>query len=332
MSRGPCSRGRSIPCSNVSRALVIGGGLLGGHVAVTLAERGHSTRVFSRSFNPWLVSRSEIDLIEGVVAPTPELSALIGEADVVIFMAGTSTPVHADRHTASSMLDSVATALTVLDLMRGSSTRRVVLPSSGGTVYGEPRQLPTDESQPLDPISIHGLNSVVTERYAQFYSNRHGLDVAVLRYSNVYGPGQTGRRGQGVIAAWSRALALGDPVTVFGDLGVRRDFVFASDAAAATVAAAFAAEAVGTFNVGSGTGVTLAEVLDLVLDAAGSRVEVRQQPARGLDVSATALDCSRLAAVTGWVPTTPLAEGIQMSWEWVSHQLADEAIRACATD
>jgi UDP-glucose 4-epimerase len=310
----------------VQRALVLGGGLLGGHVAAALAERGHPTTVFTRSFNPWLLEHHDrwdlLDLVEGIIAPVPQLAELIDDADVVYFMAGTSTPLHADQHTASSMLDSVATALTVLDLMRETSTRRVVLASSGGTVYGEPDRLPTDEQQPLDPISIHGLNSLVTERYAEFFASRHGLEVTVLRYSNVYGPGQTGRRGQGVIATWCRALALGEPVTVFGDLGVRRDFVYASDAAAATVAAGLAPDALGTFNVGSGEGVTLGEVLDLVLEAAGGRGQVRQEPARGLDVSATALDCSRLASVSGWSATTPLAVGIGMSWSWVSHHLA----------
>jgi len=304
------------------RALVIGGGLLGGHVAAALADQGHRTTVVSRSFNPWLREQDElcavIDMVEAVVAPTPALARLIDDADVVFFMAGTSTPSYADQHTASSMLDSVATALTVLDLMRETSTRRVVLASSGGTVYGEPRQLPTNENEPLDPISIHGLNSVVMERYAAFYSDRHGLDATVLRYSNVYGPGQTGRRGQGVVAAWCRALALDEPITVFGDLSVRRDFVYAADAAAATVAAGLSPGADGPFNVGSGVGVTLAEVLDLVLDAAGRRVAVHRLPGRGVDVSATALDCSRLFHTTGWSPITSLAEGIRASWDWVS--------------
>lgn len=309
------------------RALVVGGGLLGGHVAVSLAERGHPVAVVSRSFNPWLLERVDggvpVNLVERVIAPAEDLAGHIDAADVVFFMAGSSTPSHADRNLMSSTLDSVLTALTVLDLMRETSTRRIVLASSGGTIYGEPSVLPTPETHPLEPISAHGLNSVVTERYARFFASRFGFHITTMRYSNVYGPGQTGRRGQGVVAAWCRALALGGPIRVFGDLDVRRDFVYAEDAAEATVAAALAPSAEGAFNVGSGVGTPLRDVLHLVVAAAGRDEHIEARPARGVDVSTTALDCSRLGAVTGWSATTPLEEGIRHSWEWLAERAGD---------
>lgn len=304
---------------------MLGGGLLGGHVAVRLAERGHPVTVASRSFNPWLLERvhdgAAVELVERTIAATAELTDLIAAADVVFFLAGASTPTHADRHLTSSTVDSVVTALTVLDAMRQTDTRRVVLASSGGTIYGEPATLPTPESHPLDPIAIHGMNSVVTERYAEFFAQRHGFEVSLLRYSNVYGPGQTGRRGQGVVAAWCRAFSLGEPITVFGGLDVRRDFVYADDAAEATVEVALAPGATGAFNVGSGEAVPLRRVLELVGETADRPVSVRHEPSRGLDVAATALDCSRLTASTGWSAATPLTVGIRRSWDWVHGRL-----------
>jgi UDP-glucose 4-epimerase len=289
-----------------------------------LAEQDLPVTVVSRSFNPWLLDRLEsfgqTNLIEAAITPSRELGRLIAASDAVIFLAGASTPSHADQNVASSTLDSVMTALTVLDLMRNAGVRRIVLASSGGTIYGEPGRLPTPESHPLEPISVHGLNSVITERYARFFAVNYGFEVTVLRYSNVYGPGQTGRRGQGVVAAWCRALALGEPVTIFGSLDLKRDFVYADDAADATVAALTAP--CGTYNVGSGHGSSLAEVLDLVLTSAGRTLEVRREPWRGLDVSATALDCSRLRAETGWFPRTSLSAGVRSSWEWLSERLA----------
>jgi UDP-glucose 4-epimerase len=302
--------------------LVVGGGLIGGHVAVALAEAGHEVTVVSRSFNPWLLDRvavgTPISLVEQIVAPTDELTARIDAADIVFCMAGASTPSQADRNLMSSTLDSLPTALTVLDLMRETSTRRVVLASSGGTVYGEPIELPTPESHPLEPVSMHGMNSVAIENYARYFARRHGLHVTMLRYANVYGPGQTGRRGQGVIANWCTALLREEPITVFGGLGGRRDFVFVEDAAEATVAAALTPAAGQTFNVGSSVGTPLAEVLELVSAAAGREARLERRPGRGLDVSATALDCSRLERATGWAAATPLADGIRRSWEWLA--------------
>lgn len=272
-----------------------------------------------------------VELVESTITATDALVEQIASADVVFFLAGASTPTHADRHLTSSTVDSVITALTVLDMMRETNTRRVILASSGGTIYGEPATLPTPESDPLDPISIHGLNSVVTERYARFFGERHDFDIAILRYSNVYGPGQTGRRGQGVIAAWCRALALGEPITLFGGLDVRRDFVFADDAAEATVDVALTPGANGAFNVGSGEAVSLGRVLQIVGETAGRPPSVQQQPSRGLDVSATALDCSKLTLATGWSAATPLADGVRQSWEWVQERLAPADAKAGAT-
>ena len=275
-----------------------------------------------------ITAGASIRVVESVVAPTEQLASEIDAADVVFFMAGASTPSHADRNLTSSTLDSVLTALTVLDLMRQTSTRRIVLASSGGTIYGEPEVLPTPEDHPLEPISMHGVNSVVTERYARFFARRYGFAVTTLRYSNVYGPGQTGRRGQGVVAAWSRALADGNPIAVFGDLGARRDFVFAEDAADATVAAGLARDACGAFNVGSGVATPLADVLELIATVVGRAPLLQQRPARGLDVSATALDCSRLALATGWSATTPLVEGIRTSWQWLAESADGHGVAA----
>lgn len=321
---GSAGRIKLLPWTRVSseRPLIFGGGLLGGHLAVRLAEHGYRPTVISRSFNPWLEQQvaagAAIELLRSEVVLSDQIGEMIDQADRVFFMAGASTPAHADRNTASSVRDSVLTALTVLDLMRDTSTRRIVVASSGGTVYGEPSRLPTREDHALRPISIHGLNSLVTERYVRFFAEQHDLHATVLRYSNVYGPGQTGRRGQGVVAAWFRAFAIGEPLTIFGDLSVTRDFVFATDAAEATVRVGLSDRASDVYNVGSGVGVSLGKVLELVQRASRAAVAIRREQARGVDVSATALDCSRLTSDTGWKPDVSLEHGVLASWNWIS--------------
>ncbi len=168
---------------------------------------------------------------------------------------------------------------------------------------------------------MHGVNSDVTERYARFFATRHGLSVTVPALSNVYGPGQTGRRGQGVIAAWCRALALDEPITVFGELEARRDFVYADDAAAATVAAGLSGTA-GAFNVGSG-----------VDDAAPRGSQARRRGGRTRPARPSApcarsgrqRDRSRLLPARErhrLAPRTSLVDGARRSWEWISDRVA----------
>ena len=306
----------------------MGGGLLGSHVALRLAAAGHPTTVFSRSFNPLLLASAAdrgIRLVEDAIGLSGSLAEEIGAADVIYYTAGSSTPSVSSDDPATSLAGSVAPAVTVLELVRRAGRGRVVMASSGGTIYGCPTMLPTPEDAPLEPISVHGLNAVTMERYARFFADRHAVDVVVLRYSNLYGPGQLVRGSQGVIAAWGQAIVAGEPIVLFGDGSVRRDFVYADDAAAATIMVASNPTAQGAYNVGTGYAVSLREVLDVVEDVVERPFVVETQEAREVDVPVIELDCSRIHALTGWVPTTELSDGVSASWAWLRGLIAGAA-------
>jgi UDP-glucose 4-epimerase len=291
-----------------------------------LATAGHSTTVFSRSFNPLLLAAAPshgIRLVKGGVEPSALLAEEIGAADVVFYTAGSSTPGASDLDPVGSLVSSVVPAVTVLELVRRAGGRRLVMASSGGTVYGCPTIFPTPESAPLEPISIHGLNAVSMEGYAQFFADRHSLDVLVLRYSNLYGPGQIAKRNQGVVASWGQAILSGEPVVLFGDGSARRDFVYADDAAVATLLAASNPAAQGAYNIGSGCASSLREVLDVLEDVVDQPFVVETRAARGIDVPIAELDCSRIRTLTGWAPTTPLSDGVAASWAWLRELSAD---------
>lgn len=208
----------------------------------------------------------------------------------------------------------VVPAAAVLDLMRETTSRRLVIASSGGTVYGVPSRLPTPEDHPTRPISLHGHHSLTVERYAQFFAERHGFETIILRFSNPYGPGQIARRGQGVIAAWSQALARNEPLVVYGDPETRRDFLYIEDLVEATALAGLSAPT-GVYNVGSGISTPLREVIDL-LTAIGHPSKIVHADARTVDVPVTHLDCSRLEQAVGWRPAVSLPEGIRACLEW----------------
>jgi UDP-glucose 4-epimerase len=306
----------------VSTSLVVGGGFLGSHVAHRLAAQGQRVIVYSRSFNEWLLrsdrsSEGNIELAEGELPAGHGLTELINEADVVFYMAGSSTPALAQTDPGGSITSSVVPAAAVLDLMRETTTRRIVIASSGGTVYGAAKQLPTSEQCPTRPISLHGHNSLTVERYAMFFAEQHGFEPVIIRYSNPYGPGQLARRGQGVVAAWCEALAHHETITIYGDGRAQRDFVFIDDAAGATVLAGLQAAAPAIYNVGSGESCSLEHLLELLQGVAERRASIRRIPARAVDVPATQLDCTRIGSDLGWTPTTRLEDGIRASWDWM---------------
>jgi UDP-glucose 4-epimerase len=305
----------------MTKCLVVGGGFLGGHVAVALLAAGHSVTIYSRSFSRWLDDPSVpggelLRRVQGTLPPGDGLIDLVDDADIVFHLGGSSTPTMAGTDPGASIMSSVVPATALLDLMRSTTTRRVIIASSGGAVYGVVDRLPTPEDHPTEPISIHGHNSLTVERYAMFYARHHGFEPVILRYANPYGPGQLARRGQGVIASWCDALAHGRPIALYGDPATRRDLLYVDDAAEATVAAGFQADAPGTYNVGSGCSVSLEELAGRLQRISGRPAPIERRPDRTVDVPATQLDCSRLAAQTGWKPLTELDDGLRASWEW----------------
>jgi UDP-glucose 4-epimerase len=197
-----------------------------------------------------------------------------------------------------------------------------VLASSGGTVYGRPTELPTGESAPTAPISVHGVNALATEQYAALYAREHGVASTVLRFSNVYGPGQHPRSGFGVIAAWCEAAARGEPLLLMGDGSVRRDFVHARDAARAAALALRADDPPGILNVGAGSSISMLDLIDLLGEIAGGRLGVKSSPARSIDVPVTELDSSALTSLTGWRPEIELREGVAECFQLVRQALA----------
>jgi len=299
---------------------LVGGGLIGTHVALELADRGDEVAVLSRSFTDLLRRSAEerrgIRLVAAEVRDADELPGLLEWADSVFFLAGTSTPALSDTAAASSIAALLEPALAVFDAMRKAGPGRLLLASSGGTVYGRATELPTPETAPTAPISVHGVNALATEQYAALYAREHGIASTALRFSNVYGPGQRLRGGFGVIAAWCQAAARGEPLPLMGDGSVRRDFVHARDAARAAALAAEAGETAEVLNVGSGRSTSMLELVDLLGEIVGRRLEVRRSPGRPIDVPVTELDFSALSAMTGWRPEIELRGGIAECWEW----------------
>lgn len=322
----------------LGRCLVVGGGLIGGHVACELVRGGSDVVLLSRSVSPWLeeapeaadirVVRREIGHMDPSSPTSPELDSLVGASDIVFMLAGRSTPALSDHDPVASIIESLVPTLTVLEALRRTGTQRIVIATSGGTVYGRVRNVPTTETHPAEPISAHGVNSLAIESYANFFARAYGLMPTILRCSNVYGPGQQPRGTFAVIAAWFRAAMTGTPAPLMGDGSVRRDFIYAADVARATVLAS-RIETPGTFNVGSGSAASLADLLAAIERVSGRSLAVERLPSRPVDVPETCLDTRRLRSLTGWRPETDLEQGLRLTWDWfASHQREDALARS----
>lgn len=210
--------------------------------------------------------------------------------------------VRADREAFAALLRAVRTL---------PEPPRVVLLSSGGTVYDPAAPPPYRESAPTAPRGAYGRAKLELEAMLG------GAGVTV-RVANVYGPGQPAVSGQGVVGYWLRAAARGEHLVVYGEPATTRDYVYVDDVAGALLAVHAAAAPPPVLNVGSGEPTSLKELADTVLDVVGDpRLRWDREPARGFDVPHTWLDVSLAASALGWRATTPLRDGLAAAWRSV---------------
>lgn len=239
--------------------------------------------------------------------------AALGPVDVVYHLAARASVPDSIRDPAATWDVNVNGTLRLLEWARGGGARRVVLVSSAH-VYGKPERAFVDETHPLRPVTPYGASKLAAEALAQSYHATYGLETVVVRPFNMYGPGQAGGFVlQDILQQLKegRKLTLGDPRPV-------RDFTYITDAVDMLARAGASPAAVGrAFNLGTGQGHSIAELLDVARKVTGSTLQPASDPARfrPAEILELVVD-SRLARETlGWTPRIGLEEGVRRTWE-----------------
>lgn len=292
--------------------LVLGGrGFLGTHLVGLLQREDCSVRTFDRASvrtDDRAPVPAGVRFIEGDFSDVDALrDALVG-VDLVYHLISTTVPGNSNRDPVSDVDSNLVATLRLLDLMRAAGVRRIVYASSGGTVYGNPATLPVPETHALNPICSYGIVKAAVEHYLRLYSTLHGLTANVLRISNPYGMHQTRIGAQGVIATFANRLVANEQIEIWGDGSVVRDYVYVPDVARALVKAGGRSES-GAFNIGSGVGHSVREVLEVLQRTLGRSGKVRFKPHRECDVACTYLDIGRARSELGWEPEYSLESG-----------------------
>ena len=299
--------------------LVLGaGGFIGGHLCRELRRRGASVHGFGRR-------RSYPEALEGVRWTAGEfsdraaLARAVDGAEHVFHLLGSSTPESSNKDPVADLAAGAVASLHLFEICRAAGVRKVVFLSSGGTVYGIPASVPIREDAPTDPISAYGVSKLAVEKYLHLYRHLHGLDYAVLRVANPFGPWQDPDRRQGVVPALMQAVLDGRPPEIWGDGRVVRDYLYAADVAEAVSGAAAYAGEHRVFNVGSGVG---RSVLDILRDIGaalgrGTAVPAVHKSGRATDVPVNVLDTSLIRREMGWAPRTGWTEALGATAAWL---------------
>jgi UDP-glucose 4-epimerase len=194
----------------------------------------------------------------------------------------------------------------VLRASLAAGVEKFIFASSGGAVYGEAISLPVSEDHPRNPLSAYGESKALAERLILEQDGR--FESVILRYGNVYGPGQDPHFGNGAVAIFARQLLDREVITLFGSGEQVRDYVYVTDAAQANLAA-LEHGLTGTFNLGSGQGHSLLEVLEALSESLDIKPELRIEDAHPFEVWRNVLDCSRAREHLGWQAAVDFEEG-----------------------
>jgi UDP-glucose 4-epimerase len=292
-----------------------GGGFIGTALCRRLVASGFRVRAFGRRcLYPEEIKGAE--WYQGDFTDAGALAGAIANFDVVFHLVHATTPQSANLDMGSDLQKNVVSSLALLDICRALGVKRVVYVSSGGTIYGCPREIPTPETAPTEPITAYGIGKLATEKYLALYRHLYGLDYRVLRVANPFGPLQTTLKNQGVIAAFVSRMESGESMEIWGDGSVVRDFIYVDDVVDALEAVIGDDGSERVFNIGSGQGKSLREIAETIERLSGRKLDINWKPKRSFDVPVSVLAIDRARDVLKWVPKTSFESGLKNTIAW----------------
>lgn len=297
------------------KVVVLGGaGFIGSHLVDRLLAEGTHVVCVTRH-PPGLLSElalrhSRLQLRAADIAESAALIESMQDADVIVHLVSTTLPASSNLDPRFDVATNLIGALNILEAARAANVQRVVFASSGGTVYGVPQKVPLSEEHPTEPTSSYGITKLAIEKYLALYRHLHGIDSIILRISNPYGERQRLESVQGAVSVFIGKALRGEPIEIWGDGSVVRDFIHVSDVASAVLAAINYQGSQKVFNIGSGEGVSLNDLVRMIGDAMGREPGVIYKPARGFDVPRNVLSIERAKESMGWAPSMKIHEGI----------------------
>jgi UDP-glucose 4-epimerase len=201
--------------------------------------------------------------------------------------------------------------LNLLDTAKDADVKKIINASSS-SVYGKTKYLPFDEAHPTEPVSPYGVSKLMAEHYCRVFQELYGLKTVSLRYFTVYGPRM--RPDLAIHIFLHRALR-NEPITIYGDGTKSRDFTYIHDVIQANVKAMD--KGTGEFNIGGGYNITVLQLAEKIISATRSTSKISYETAVKGDAEHTSANISKAAKKLGWIPKTPLDEGLEIYKKWI---------------
>lgn len=301
-----------------------GGGFIGSSITDRLLIDGHHLRIFERPRVPpyrEFSTSEKVEWISGDMASQHEVYSAITGVNVVVHLVSTTLPKNSNDDPIYDIQSNVVSTLQLLNCMVAQGVKKIVFISSGGTVYGDPVNLPINENHPTNPKVSYGISKLMIEKYLLLFQYLHGIQVRILRVTNPYGERQRVESAQGAVGVFVKKALDYHPIEIWGDGSVTRDYIYISDVAEAFVRAIYYEGNKSIFNISSGIGTSLNDLVKEIEAVLNREVEVKYSSGRPFDVPISILDNSLAKKELNWEPRISLREGISQAINWFTNHL-----------
>lgn len=307
---------------NFQEVLLIGGmGYVGRQLLKPLIAAGYRVHVLDRKApEPEQKRIGNIEFHEYLNSNESTLRDVLPRCSTVFYLASDSVPTTTVRNPSREGELNLVPFLRFLDIFQDYSDTHLVYFSSGGTIYGNPETIPVDESSPVAPISYHGAGKAAIETFLRVCSRQYDNRITILRPSNLYGPDQPYVSGFGIIRSMMEKLKQDQPVEIWGDGEVIRDYLYINDFVSACLACIRfenQQKKFRIFNVSSGQSLSINQLCHEIEEATERRLRKVYLPGRAIDVKSVILDYSRIKQELGWQPVVGINEGLRRTWQWI---------------
>ena len=289
-------------------------GYIGSHLVEALLAANHNVHVIARSF-PGLLRAKDIihpnlSCHKADISDINQILPIFASADVVYHLACSSLPHSSNNSPIDDVSININGSLNVLESSRLASIKKFIFVSSGGTVYGLPSVVPIPESHGTNPLCSYGITKLAIEKYVALYQHLYGLKGLILRVANPYGGRQNIESSHGVIPNFLNRALLRQPLYIIGDGSIIRDFVHISDLVSALIASCSYSGYENIFNIGSGVGLSILELVEKLELLLGRNLHVNFQEGRSCDVSTNVLSVTKAKSHLRWVPQISIENGL----------------------
>ncbi|MFH1366673.1 MAG: NAD-dependent epimerase/dehydratase family protein [Patescibacteria group bacterium] len=243
-----------------------------------------------------------------------DLERVFKENKIDLVIHSISTTIPSSDNIVHDINSNLFGTINLLELMKMYSVPKILFISSGGTVYGLIDKNSIDENYPTDPICSHGINKLAIEKYIYLYHHLYNIDYLILRLSNPFGEYHTSDK-QGLINVILKKIIKKEKITIWGDGGIIRDYIYIKDCAKIIHELIKDNISNQLINVGSGQGHSINEILAIIRNCVGN-FEIANENARNFDVPKIVLDISKLKSLIKF-QLTPIEEGINNTYKWL---------------